>query len=138
VSALRADGGGGDPKHVVAHTLKGDGFDGGEDGTGRGTPLVPVSFDSTWSGDYGVHEDQVGSLRDGNGTVPAVATRMAVRRLTAEECEALQGFPRGYTAITYRGKPVADGNRYRALGNSMATPVVRWIGERMARVEAIA
>ena len=62
---------------------------------------------------------------------------MQVRRLTVEECEALQGFPRGYTAITYRGKPAADGPRYRALGNSMAVPVVRWIGERIAMVEGL-
>ncbi len=58
----------------------------------------------------------------------------AVRRLTPRECERLQGFPDDYTAITYRGKPAADGPRYRALGNSMAVPVVRWIGERIAKV----
>jgi DNA-cytosine methyltransferase len=57
-----------------------------------------------------------------------------VRRLTVEECEALQGFPRGYTAIPYRGKPAVDGPRYRALGNSMAVPVMRWIGGRILEV----
>jgi site-specific DNA-cytosine methylase len=62
---------------------------------------------------------------------------MSVRRLTTEECEFLQGFPRGYTAIHYRGKPAADGPRYKALGNSMAVPVMRWIGERIAQVNAI-
>jgi site-specific DNA-cytosine methylase len=56
---------------------------------------------------------------------------MAVRRLTPEECEKLQGFLPGYTAIPYRGKPAADGPRYRAIGNSMAVPVMRWIGERI-------
>jgi site-specific DNA-cytosine methylase len=60
-----------------------------------------------------------------------------VRRLTVEECEFLQGFPRGYTAIPYRGKPAADGPRYKALGNSMAVPCMRWIGERIALVEQI-
>ena len=60
-----------------------------------------------------------------------------VRRLTVEECEALQGFPRGYTAIQYRGKPAADGPRYRALGNSMAVPVMRWIAERIQEVEEL-
>lgn len=56
-----------------------------------------------------------------------------IRRLTPMECEFLMGFPRNYTAITYRGKPAADGNKYKALGNSMAVPVMRWIGERINR-----
>jgi DNA (cytosine-5)-methyltransferase 1 len=58
---------------------------------------------------------------------------MAVRRLTPRECERLQGFPDDYTQVPYRNKPAADGPRYRALGNSMAVPVVRWIGERRER-----
>ena len=87
---------------AVAHTLKGRGFDGSEDGTGRGTPLVPVA--------------------------------MAVRRLTPRECERLQGFPDDYTAIEYRKKPAADGPRYKSLGNSMAVPCMRWIGERIETV----
>jgi len=60
---------------------------------------------------------------------------MQVRRLVCEECEALQGFPRGYTLIPWRGKPAEDcpdGPRYKALGNSFAVPVVRWIGRRIA------
>ena len=61
----------------------------------------------------------------------------AVRRLTPEECEKLQGFLPGYTAIPYRGKPAADGPRYKALGNSMAVPVMAWIGRRIAAVEAL-
>jgi DNA (cytosine-5)-methyltransferase 1 len=60
-----------------------------------------------------------------------------VRRLTPRECERLQGFPDDYTLISYRGKPAADGPRYKALGNSMAVPVMSWIGERIARVEAL-
>jgi DNA (cytosine-5)-methyltransferase 1 len=60
----------------------------------------------------------------------------AVRRLTPLECERLQGFPDNYTAITYRGKPAADGPRYKALGNSMAVNCMRWIGERIAAVDA--
>lgn len=55
----------------------------------------------------------------------------AVRRLTPRECERLQGFPDDYTAIPYKGKPAADGPRYKALGNSMAVPVMRWIGRRI-------
>ena len=66
----------------------------------------------------------------------AVATGAAVRRLTPRECERLQGFPDDYTAIEYRGKPAADGPRYRALGNFMAVPVMRWIGERIAQAMA--
>jgi DNA (cytosine-5)-methyltransferase 1 len=62
---------------------------------------------------------------------------MQVRRLTVEECEFLQGFPRGYTSIPYRGKPAADGPRYKALGNSMAVPCMRWIGERIALVDSV-
>jgi DNA (cytosine-5)-methyltransferase 1 len=61
----------------------------------------------------------------------------AVRRLVPAETEALQGFPRGYTDVLYRGKPAADGPRYRALGNSMAVPVIRWIAERIERVDAL-
>lgn len=66
-----------------------------------------------------------------------VATSMAVRRLTPRECSRLQGFPDDYTLIPYRGKPAADGPRYKALGNSMAVPVMRWIGERIARCDAV-
>jgi DNA (cytosine-5)-methyltransferase 1 len=62
----------------------------------------------------------------------------AVRRLTPVECERLQGFPDNYTAIPWRKKAAEycpDGPRYKALGNSMAVPVMRWIGERIAAVE---
>jgi len=65
---------------------------------------------------------------------------MVVRRLTPVECERLQGFPDGYTQISYRGKAreaCPDGPRYKALGNSMAVPVMRWIGERIAQVDQI-
>lgn len=65
-------------------------------------------------------------------------TRWVVRRLTPTECERLQGFPDGWTAIPWRGKPASecpDGPRYKALGNSMAVPVMRWIGERIEEAE---
>ena len=63
---------------------------------------------------------------------------MQVRRLTPMECERLQGFPDGYTNIPWRGKLESpDGPRYKALGNSMAVPVMRWIGERINKVEAL-
>jgi DNA (cytosine-5)-methyltransferase 1 len=65
------------------------------------------------------------------------ATSMAVRRLTPVECERLQGFPDGYTDIQLKGKPTPDGPRYKALGNSMAVPVMRWIGQRIEAVDKI-
>lgn len=86
----------------IAHTLKAEGFDASEDGTGRGQPMVP--------GESGV------------------------RRLTPRECERLQGFPDDHTLIPWRGRPAAecpDGPRYKAIGNSKAVPVVRWIGRRL-------
>ena len=77
-----------------------------EDGTGRGNPIVNAG--------------------------------MSVRRLTPTECERLQGFPDGWTQIAWKGKPASecpDGPRYRALGNSMAVNVMRWIGRRIELVE---
>ncbi len=68
---------------------------------------------------------------------PAVLADMAVRRLTPRECERLQGFPDDYTLIPYRGKPAADGPRYKALGNSMHTGTMRWLGERIKKVDAM-
>jgi len=70
------------------------------------------------------------------GTV--MQSNMMVRRLTPRECERLQGFPDDFTAIPWRNKPVEqcpDGPRYKVLGNSMAVPVMRWIGERIQKVE---
>ena len=66
-----------------------------------------------------------------------IGQSMAVRRLTPRECERLQGFPDDYTLITYRGKPAADGPRYKALGNSMAVPCMSWIGRRIQQVDDI-
>jgi DNA (cytosine-5)-methyltransferase 1 len=64
---------------------------------------------------------------------------MAVRRLTPVECERLQGFPDNWSRISWKGKPedqCPDGPRYKACGNSMAVPVMRWIGERIAAADA--
>jgi DNA (cytosine-5)-methyltransferase 1 len=233
---------------AITHSLRGEGFDASEDGTGRGTPLVPVSFKENMStpawgvgvsqtlqalnfeavafsaqacqlpgpdrdtsvsesltcsqqaavafsskdfgadattdlsptlramGHAGSHANGGGQmavafpiisdadrsdssartpspdaegrvrLRDpglgvGNDGDPmftlqatkphAVGTAMQVRRLTPRECERLQGFPDDYTLVPNRGKPAADGPRYKALGNSWAVPVVRWIGARI-------
>jgi DNA (cytosine-5)-methyltransferase 1 len=57
------------------------------------------------------------------------------RRLTPRECERLQGLPDDWTAIDYRGKPAADEPRYRAIGNSMAVPVIGWVLARIRRVK---
>ena len=86
--------------------------------------------------------DGFGTLKarmEGGGFEGTVMTpAMQVRRLTPVECERLQGFPDGYTNIPWRGKPESpDGPRYKALGNSMAVPVMRWIGERINEVSKL-
>jgi DNA (cytosine-5)-methyltransferase 1 len=126
---------------LVAHALRAEGFDASEDGTGRGTPLVPVAFTCS---------DQANSFAWERLFAPTISAQVpndtsnlqtgvrigsAVRRLTPVECERLQGFPDNYTAIPYRGKPAADGPRYKALGNSMAVPVMAHIGRRIQMVE---
>lgn len=137
----RGSGGGqrydGETETFIAHSLTGEGFDASEDGTGRGTPLVPIHFGG---GSY--------PTVDEDGGAPTPTTRRAyqsgvmlgaqVRRLTPRECERLQGFPDGWTDVPHRGKPAADGPRYKALGNSWAVPCARWIGERINAVEQIA
>ena len=135
---LNAHGGSGrmdaESETLVTHTLRGDGFDASEDGTGRGTPLVAAVADTLTA-----HWERSQGAKAGNsvGMINAITYPDAVRRLMPIECERLQGFRDGYTAITYRGKPAADGPRYKALGNSMAVPVVRWIGERIRTAEGM-
>jgi DNA (cytosine-5)-methyltransferase 1 len=121
----------------VFHTLRADGHDASEDGTGRGTGAVafaPISFGAQMSVPQ-TDVDLVQTLQAKNPM--AVAHALQVRRLTPTECERLQGFPDGWTAIPYRGKPASDGPRYKALGNSMAVPVMAWIGRRIAEVNTI-
>jgi len=76
---------------------------------------------------------------DGNPAInqPTVLQAMAVRRLTPVECERLQGFPDKYTDIQPKGKATPDGPRYKALGNSMAVPVMAWIGRRIQEVDRL-
>ena len=72
--------------------------------------------------------------------MPHIATPMAVRRLLPSECEALQGFPKDWTKISWRGKSpdeCPDGPRYKAIGNSMAVNCMHWIGRRIQLVEDI-
>jgi DNA (cytosine-5)-methyltransferase 1 len=180
----------------VTHSLRGEGFDASEDGTGRGTPIIPIlAFDPNHKSNpkpggpyppilksssapiilYAANQStddkshplrthtgegrpvvfQPGQVKrkmggqkpseECRGTLcadmgdqhPCVAHRSQVRRLTPRECERLQGFPDDYTLIPFRGKPAADGPRYKAIGNSMAVPVIRWIGQRIDMVENI-
>ena len=95
---------------------------------------VPIS----WDAELNPNENKIGTLiRGGQGArlEGVMQTNMSVRRLTPVECERLQGFPDGYTDIKPNGKETPDGHRYKALGNSMAVPVMRWIGERINRYE---
>jgi site-specific DNA-cytosine methylase len=69
---------------------------------------------------------------DGTPREPFVITIEGVWRLTPREHERLQGFPDDYTLIPYRGEPAKDSPRFRVLGNSIAVPVLRWIGRRIA------
>lgn len=196
---------------LITHTLRGEGFDASEDGTGRGVPLVATPIQSVQSvrekhqNGIGIGQagdamftptardrhaiafdckagantgfaigDSAGALRgDGHGgghAAVAVSLRgrdggmaaeisgeqvsalrasqgggdkafaladRVVRRLTPRECERLMGFPDDYTLVPYRSRPAADGPRYKALGNSMAVPVMRWIGRRINEVSAV-
>jgi DNA (cytosine-5)-methyltransferase 1 len=91
----------------------------------------PIVFNAQGSHHQGL---SIGSLS------PTYGADFAVRRLTPIECERLQGFPDNWTRIPYRGKPAEqcpDGPRYKACGNSMAVPVMRWIGERIQMMEDI-
>lgn len=81
-----------------------------------------------------IDRDMCGTLKVA-GSAPIIASDYIVRRLTPVECERLQGFPDGWTDIVWKGKPAPDSKRYKALGNSMAVPVIRWIGERIERAD---
>ncbi len=199
--------------YMVAHSLRAEGFDASEDGTGRGTPLVPIHFQGRGS-NIDVGQDVAGTIGQNvdrasggapciafdttqitskvNRSVPkacdpchpiasgahapaiaiqeravsenidagpqgagfsdegaaytlearhhvqAVQAGWAVRRLTPTECHRLQGFRDGFCNIPWRGKPESpDGPQYKALGNSMAVNVMRWIGIRIQMVEDI-
>lgn len=85
----------------------------------------------------GPHDTANIRAASGGSSRSYIAAPMQVRRLTPRECERLQGFPDDYSLVPYRGKPAADGPRYKALGNSMAVPVMRWIGDRIELVDRI-
>ncbi|MHB1938366.1 MAG: DNA (cytosine-5-)-methyltransferase [Acidobacteriaceae bacterium] len=113
----------------IAPTLRGMGHDASHaNGGGQ------LAIAATLTASYG---KQVDGSDTSNGPPNILHSEMAVRRLTPRECERLQGFPDDYTLVEYRGRQAADGPRYRALGNSMAVPVMRWIGARIAAVHEI-
>lgn len=122
----------------VTHTLKAEGFDASEDGTGRGQPIVPtLSFHVDAQPDQMRFDPDVAATQSVSQRA-GVLYRHAeprpiwrVRRLTPRECERLQGFPDEHTLVPHRGKPMADGPRYKALGNSMCVFKMRWLGVRI-------
>ena len=102
------------------------------DNQGAGNTNVVVTVPATLSTGFGSRGLDSEQERSGKGWVGE--TPFAVRRLTVEECEFLQGFPRGHTQIPWRGKPAEecpDAPRYKACGNSMAVPCMRFIGKRI-------
>lgn len=113
--------------HTVAHCL----------GTNNGQENI--LFDAAERRDGvriygGVTPTLTAKMGTGGGNVPYIARKNVIRKLTPKECERLQGFPDDWTKIPYRGKPVEncpDSPRYKAIGNSMAVPCMRWIGLRI-------
>lgn len=139
----RASQGGGDKPHVLAPIA----FDSRQD-TVSSTEVFGALGASSPQAQAVAHVETMPTLRAGtqNGgpghgarsgdskdeyIVPVMDAGWAVRRLMPIECERLQGFPDGYTYVPHRKKPMKDGPRYKALGNSMAVPVIRWIGEKI-------
>lgn len=116
----------------VAPTLRSGGHDKSH---ANGGTMPAIAFDARQS-DVLQYGEKTGPL-DTDGHSIGVHLAMQVRRLTPRECERLQGFGDDYTLIPYRGKPSADGPRYKALGNSMAVPCMAWIGRRIQQVSEI-
>lgn len=127
----------------VSYTLMNPGEGGRADERMVLAPDGPVAGFKTGQsvrGTFAYSEEQAPTLEGGGGgnNKPAVHAAMAVRRLTPRECERLQGMPDDHTRIPWRGKAAEDcpdGPRYKAIGNSMAVPVIRWIGRRMEAAE---
>lgn len=138
MGALRAGNGnetGGVPFTVsgaVTHALTSEGADASEDGTGRGTPVIAFGHTDSVGPRAG---EQANTVRSGHNTGGgAVSSPAAVRRLTPVECERLQGYPDGWTAIS-AGREQSDSARYRQLGNSIAVPVFTWVAGGIAEYE---
>jgi DNA (cytosine-5)-methyltransferase 1 len=121
-----------DATDLVAHAFKVRGGSEVETGEQGGTPGKKAG-----KGYLGQDEKvfTIGTTQD-----QQIAVSMAIRRLTPKECERLQGFPDDWTLIPYRNKSAEqcpDGPRYKACGNPMAVPVMRWIGQRIQMVEQL-
>lgn len=121
----------------VTHTLRAEGFDASEDGTGRGQPIVcftDMRGDMRGSG-IQVTGEIANTLHCAKGQSEqqiVAGVSMAVRRLMPVECHRLQGFPDDWCAVPVRGKIAADGPQYKQLGNSWAVNHARWVGYRIA------
>jgi DNA (cytosine-5)-methyltransferase 1 len=109
-------------------------------GAGLFVPDVCMAFAHQQGGSIDMHTRKDCGLTLQRSQQQAVQIKSAVRRLTPRECERLQGFSDDFTRIPYRNKPAdqcPDGPRYKALGNSMAVPVMRWIGERIQMIDEL-
>lgn len=132
---------------VAALTASGVGVKGADDNQAQVGHLIVAARESGQG--YWVEDVIAGTLRAEGENRPSrpscvlgvnvtgdIAHAMRVRRLTPRECERLQGFPDDHTKIPWRGKLAEvcpDGIRYKAIGNSMAIPVMRWIGDRITK-----
>ena len=132
------------PGHLIVQGGSFDQTPTSEDGTARGTPLVAAPAQHCPLRPAGGHgapavmglnwqKTSMSTTLD-KSTTPAASTHSGVRRLTPTTCERLQGFPDGWTLIPWRKGMAPDGPRYKALGNSMAVPVMGWIGKRIDQV----
>ncbi|EQA6838627.1 Dam family site-specific DNA-(adenine-N6)-methyltransferase [Salmonella enterica subsp. diarizonae serovar 65:(k):z] len=131
---------GADATSDLSPTIRAGNYDKSHANSGQ-PPAIAYAFKAgqgAKAGGIGHAEEQsptLTSASSGTNLAPAVMHGVAVRRLTPLECERLQGFPDNHTLIGWRGKNAdecPDGPRYKAIGNSMAVPVMRWIGERIA------
>lgn len=113
----------------IAHTLRSEGADASEDGTGRGVPLVASAFNWQSGGDGRLGYGPVPTALQAN-QITACQQAIAVRRLTPTECERLQAFPDGWT------DGLSDSARYRCLGNAVTTNVPEWLGRQIMVAEA--
>lgn len=116
----------------VSGTLRSQG------GGGIVPPNVVYGFDSKQQNANVSAELSPALVASGYKEHVGIVNEYVVRRLTPIECERLMGFPDGYTDIPHNGKPASNSARYKALGNSMATNVMRWIGEQIQAAVAYA
>lgn len=128
--------------NLIAHTLRAEGFDASEDGTGRGTPLTTYAIQEravsenldNGPGGKGYQPDIAYTL-EVRHHVQASASALGVRRLTPRECERLQGWGDDHTRWRADGSEIADGPRYRMIGNGVAAPCAEWIARRLMRFQ---